>query len=1011
MVTCQEVLSPFRPSCPTCHDGGVTALGVLGPLLLEGEAGPVRIGSARQRRLLAALAAHLGRPVHVDRLVDLVWADDPPADPAGAVQTNVARLRRLLPGGIRLVTTPEGYRLDADRAIVDVTAFADHLAAAAALDDPAARRDRLSAALVLWRGWPYPELDHPALAPEITRLAELRAGATEQHAEALLEGGRVGEAVAEIEALVAAEPLRECAVGVLMRALVAAGRQGDALAAFARLRSRLADELGLDPSPPLRELERRVLRQDLVVPSASVASPGRPPPRPRLPISSFVGRDGAVTYVDGLLARHRIVTLCGPGGVGKTRLALHVAAAAAGRDDDGVLVVEFGEGGPGDVAAIVAAALRMADAGRTGGAAAFADRVVALLALRRRLLVLDNCEHVADEVAGLVEAICSGAPGVDLLVTSREPLRVDGERVVGVDPLGPDDAAALLVDRMRAAEPNPDGPDRLTPELVAEACRRLDGLPLALELAAPRAVVLGLDGLLHELDAPFPVLRGGRRAAARRHRSLRDVVEWSYGLLDDAQRALFERLSVFAGPVEPAAVDAVCGDAAALPDLVDRSLVVRRAGDTPTFGMLETLRAFGRTRLATDPSGLRLRARHATWAAGLAEEVAAARRGPGEVVALRRFDAHVPDLRRAHSWLCAHGPLDELLRLTVPIAELSYLRGRADLVLMLEETLRAACVLEPGSPVPTHPLLARLLGYHAHTLWQRGELDASECQALRALGVAAAAGEPAAARDGHEALANVHGFRGDLDAGRHHGRVALDLAVAADDADVAVLALTDLAIQSAYAGDHDASRRSEARLAELVGRTGSVTGRAFLAYTRGECRTERGDPEAARYLDEAVRVAEEAGLWFAAGIARHTLLTSAARVATDPAQALSSFGPLLHHWHGFGSWTQLWMALRALLETLSRLGRHREAAVLLGALRASPRAPRVFGADSARLQAVEVAARAALGAGFDACHAEGAALGDAEAFALAHGLARATPLPPDHRDRGVEPVPDRGAPA
>ena len=308
-------------------------------------------------------------------------------------------------------------------------------------------------------------------------------------------------------------------------------------------------------------------------------------------------------------------------------------------------------------------------------------------------------------------------------------------------------------------------------ELVAEVCRRLDHLPLALELAAARALPLGLPGLLAALETseePLRVLRGGRRAASPRHRSLRDVVAWSYGLLDEERRTLFDRLSVFVGPVDTAAVLAVCGGADALPDLVDRSLVVRHPGEPARFGMLETLRAFGRSRFAGDPASTRLRVRHAAWAARLADEVTEARRGSGELGAIRRFDAHLADLRRAHAWLCSHGPLDELLRLTVPIAELSYLRGRADLVLLLEETLRTAAALDPGQQVHgrAHPLLARLLGYHAHTWWQRGNLDLAERQARRAVAIAAESGDPTSARDGQEALANVLGFRGDLDAAR-----------------------------------------------------------------------------------------------------------------------------------------------------------------------------------------------------------------------------------------------------
>jgi predicted ATPase/DNA-binding SARP family transcriptional activator len=979
---------------------GVVALGVLGPLLLEGDAGPVRIGSLRQRRLLAALVANLGRSVDVARLADMVWADAVPADPAGAVQTNVTRLRRLLPGGIRLTTSPDGYRLDADRASVDVTAFVDHLAAAATLDDPVARRDRLGAALALWRGSPYPELDHHALAPEVAQLAELRAGAVQQHAEALLAAGRAAEAVAELVELVAAEPLREGAVGVLMQALVADGRQGDALAAFARLRSRLADELGLDPSPQLRELEQRVLRQELPVPGIPVAA--RPEPtartgasRQRVPLSSFVGRAADLARVVDAVRRCRVVSLCGPGGVGKTRLARHVAAVVVDRYGDGVLFVEFGEGGAADVEPLLAAALRLSD-GRAERSGSVADGIVEVLSVRNQLVVLDNCEHVCDEVATLVEAITAAAPGVDLLLTSREPVRVDGEQVLPVAPLEPGAAARLLVDRMQAGDPAaaPDPED----EHVAEVCRRLDHLPLALELAAARALPLGLPGLLDALETsaePLGVLRGGRRTASPRHRSLRDVVAWSYGLLDEERRTLFDRMSVFAGPVEYGAVVAVCGDAGVLPDLVDRSLVVRHPGEPARFGMLETLRAFGRSRFAGDPAAHRLRVRHAAWAARLADEVTEARRGSGESAAIRRFDAHLADLRRAHAWLCSHGPLDELLRLTVPIAELSYLRGRADLVLLLEETLRTAGVLDPDQQVHgrANPLLARLLGYHAHTWWQRGNLELAERQARRALAIATESGDPTSARDGQEALANVLGFRGDHDAARLAGERAYELAVAADDADVLAMVLMDLATQSAYAGRHDEAAGYETTFADLVERTGSVTGRALLAYVRGECRAEQGDPDATRYLEEAVAVAEEAELSFAAGVARHTLVTSSARAAGDPAAVLPTFGPLIDHWLGFGSWTQLWMAVRVLVETLSRLGCHREATVLLGALAASPRASRVYGSDSRRIDTVEVAARAALDDTFEDCRAEGAALGDVEAVALARRLTRSAAIP------------------
>lgn len=967
---CVEVLS----GPPTaCHDVSVAAVGVLGPLLVEGPAGPVTITASRQRRLLVALAAHPGQAVSADLLTELVW-ESVPGDPVGALQTAVSRLRRVLPPGPRIVTAADGYQLVADRSAIDVTAFTDELDAAGT------NPDRYARALTLWRGRPFADLDHPALHPEVARLVELRASAAERHGAALLGAGRAGEAVAALEALVVAEPLREAAVALLMRALVAAGRQGDALAAFARLRNVLADELGLDPSAELQTLEQQVLRRE-VAPTRTEVSPY--PSRsasPRLPVSSFVGRDGDVAAVADLLGRRRVVTVCGPGGVGKTRLALHVAASLADRYDDGVLVVELGSGGPGDVGPALAAALRLA---ADGGA--LIERIVDVLAVRRQLVLLDNCEHVADEAAALAEGVSQGAPAVDLLLTSREPLRVDGEQVVTIAPLALDAAVTLLAERLAAAgEASPQA------ELLPELCRRLDGLPLALELAAGRAATLGVRGLLGALDddGPIEVLRGGRRAAAARHRSLADVVAWSHGLLDDRQRELFEKLAVFAGAVERAAVAAVCDEVGALPDLVERSLVVRRPGDPDRFGMLDTLRAFGRAKLARDPRAGALRARHAAWAVSLADEVRADRRGPGEPAAVRRFDAHLPDLRRAHAWLCERGPVEDLLRLSTLFAELAYVRGRIDLARLAEDALAATGVGAPGEqPRTPHRRIPRLLGLLAASSWQRGDLDTAEARSQHAVALAEAFGDPTAAGQAHLALGVVATFRGDLPGSLRHCRRARELAQQADDAELEFSALAHSTIVEAYAGDRAAADRCEVELSAQEAALGSRTSRAWLDYARGELRAERGDPDSARHLAAAVQAAEEVDSGFVAGVARHTLLTSAAR-DSDPAAALPAFESLLDHWHGFGAWTQLWIAIRALVVALSRQQRHRDAAVLLGAMAASSRASNVFGPDSARLDAVRDAARVALGRELETAESEGAALGDQGAVALARRLTR-----------------------
>jgi len=982
---CQTPVGPRRPfhrRPDAATMSPVPAVAVLGPVLLEGV--PVR--SERQRRLLAALAARAPHGASADGLVEQVWPGAAPADPAGALQTVVARLRRILPPGVRIETLPTGYRLAAPRQEVDVSAFADMVAGGAL--DPAERLSRLDRALALWRGRPYADLDGPEAEPAAAALEALRADAVEQRAQVLLDLGRAAEAVATAEALVAEHPLREGGVALLARGLVGCGRQADAVAVLGALRRRLAEELGLDPSPELRRLESQVLRQEL----RSLPVPAPPGALP-VPVSSLVGRDDDLRCVGDLLGAWRVVTLCGPGGVGKTRLARHAAAAVAGRYPDGVVVVEFGRGGTEDVHPAVAAALRVAGP----GSEPVVDRLLTVLAVRRQLLVLDNCEHVVDEVAALVEAVVMAAPGVDVLATSREALRVDGEHVHPVRPLPEEQAVQLLQERVAAQDPH----TVLDGEPVARLCRRLDGLPLALELAAARVVALGVGGLLEALDSPEDgeVLAGGRRTAAPRHRSLREVVAWSHRLLEPRQKELFERLAVFAGPVERSAVAAVCGDASALPELVERSLVVRAPGTPARFGMLETLRSFGRSRLATDPHLPALRARHASWAVALAAEIEVQRRGPEEPAAVARFDDHLADLRRAHAWLCEHGPREELLRLSQVVGELAWLRGRVDLTQLVEQSLVATGVLDPATRAacpPEHPLAVRLLGLLATSGWQHGELDETEQWARAA--IAGIRNDPAAAGWAYEALANVHTFRGAVAAGHQAAATAVALGTVSGDLELQLTAVVDEVLAATYAGNDAAAADAETHLLRLAARLDSPTGRAWAAYACGERRAERASPDAEGFLRQAIAQAEVVDSSFVAGVARHTLLTSGLRRSAPAPRDLAELRSLIDTWHRLGAWTQLWFAMRALVEVLVRVGRPVEGAVLLGAVRAGGRAPRAFGADSAREAATEGLLREMLGPEADEHLAVGARLGHAEAIALAfrvsHPSGDQVPTPP-----------------
>jgi predicted ATPase/DNA-binding SARP family transcriptional activator len=945
------------------HHVPVILLAVLGPLELCGPDGaPVPVTSLRQRRLLAALCLQRGTPVAVDVLAEHVWGDEQPADPAAALQTNVARLRRILPPGVELVTGPGSYRLVVDRGALDVTAFEDALA-----------ERRPEDALAVWRGRPYVELDGDTVAAEASRLGELRSAAVEARAEALLGAGRAAEAAAALEALVGDEPLREAAVALLMRALVAAGRQSDALRAFTRLRTALAEQLGIEPSAALRALEEQILRQELTT------LPVPPPARMPVPVSSFVGRGEEVRQVTALLSSSRVVTVCGPGGVGKTRLARHVAHGVADRYADGVVVVDLATSTTLDeVTTTVAAALRVT----ASPDAPLTDRIVEVLGVRRRLLLLlDDCEHVAEPVAHLVEAVITQTHGVDVLATSREPLRVDGEHVVPLAPLPPRDAASLLRDRIRAAAPDAlvDGVDDA---VLVELAASLDGLPLALELAAARVPALGLAGLADALDEPLDILRQGRRTAEPRHRSLRDTVEWSYELLTEPERELFLAMSVFAGMVDAEAVADVCLDecspsraGGALADLVDRSLVVVAPGPPSRYGMLTTIRSYGRGLLAASRRGVELRARHAAWAVGLVGWLRDAQVGPDEPAAARRLDENVAELARALAWLSEHGRIDDVLAMGMVLAPAAYERMRADLARMVDDVLAVVGEVR-------HPLTPRVLGTAAALRWQRGDLAGAEAQSLQALRIAEDVGAESG-RDAEQVLSNVAMFRVDLDAARAHGARALELALRAGDRAVAASVHIDMAMIEAYLGDPDAGAAHLAAGSAIAEELGSPRLRGWSAYVAGETVVESDPAAAAPHLERAVGIASSIDATFLATVGRHTLLTSAGRSGDVGLDALAG---LVDDWHRAGTWTQLWVAVRALIDSASRQGRHEDVARLLGAHGASTRAAPPFGPDQERLTAAEAAARAVLGDAFDERYGEGAALGDDGAVALAHRL-------------------------
>ncbi|MEU6985696.1 BTAD domain-containing putative transcriptional regulator [Streptomyces sp. NPDC046324] len=526
---------------------------VLGPCqAVPADGREARLGGARLRALLAALAAAGGRGVRTGQLIELIWEDDPPGDGSEALQALVGRLRRVL-GRDAVVSLTGAYRIAAEPEDVDLYVF-ERLAAEGAAALAAGEAERaarlLDDALGLWRGPALADLPGRDGDPLVVRVEQRHAQARRDRLAAAVALGQAGTALPSLEALAAEHSMDEPLQALRIRALRAAGRTAEALEAYEAVRTLLADRLGTDPGSELRALHAELL--------AGETSEARPPLRLPARLTSFVGRGSEVEALVAEVAERRLVTLLGPGGVGKTRLALEAAEGVAEREPDGVRIAELASvREESDVADAVLTALGGRETQLWGGAARDAlTRIVEYCASRRLLLLLDNCEHVVGAAAELVEQVLARCPGVTVLATSREPLGVPGEFVRAVEPLPQHTALRLLADRGAAARPGFDPAG--DPEACAEICRRLDGLPLAIELAAARLRLLSPRQVADRLDDRFRLLTSGARTVLPRQQTLRAVVDWSWDLLTEPERAVLRRMSVFSGGCDLSAAEAVC---------------------------------------------------------------------------------------------------------------------------------------------------------------------------------------------------------------------------------------------------------------------------------------------------------------------------------------------------------------------------------------------------------------------------------------------------------------------
>ncbi|GAA3467341.1 BTAD domain-containing putative transcriptional regulator [Nonomuraea roseola] len=874
--------------------------GVLGPLEVRTSDGrPVLVRETRVRTLLTALLVHRGQAVSVDRLIDVLWGDAPPANDVRTLRSKISLLRRTLedaePGGRDLIESQApGYALRVEDDALDAGRFETLLRRARTVSgDPRAKARLLGQATRLWRGTTAfaDHADEEFVRAEARRLEEHRLAALEELAEARLQLGEHTLLAGELADLVAAHPLRERLRAAHVRALYLAGRQDEALASLGELRDRLRDDLGLDPGRELAELHQAILRQDIAL--VPPAPEGVPPGNLPAPLTDLIGRAEEVRRIEALLASKRLVTLTGAGGVGKTRLALEAAARRVEEFADGVWLVELATAHTAvDVHEALAAVLGLRD-DLHAPVRSLPSQLADALASRNMLLVLDNCEHVVEPVADLAARLLRAAPALRVLATSQEPLAVAGEQLWPVAPLdlpGPDadrvehsNAVRLFVARATAAAPG----FRLQPDnaqAVATICHRLDGIPLALEMAAARVRLMPVADLAARLDDRFQVLTATLRATPARQRTLRATIDWSWSLLGQPEQIVLRRLAACADGCTLEAAETVCADERVRRDdvldllgrLGDRSLVIQQNG---RYRLLESVAAYCTERLAEagDKDDQRTRDRHLAHYVDFAEHADAHLRGREQRLWLQRLEAEAANVRAALAHAVRRDFADAALRLVNALAWFWFLRGR------FTEARRSLDLALSTGGDPERKAAARA--------WRAGMslllLDTPETDGRAVLQLYDTIADPAG-------QARARWFIALGRAGYGDPRATLELADRAHagfdglgDRWGAAAALSVRAEVLLYQGELDHARADARQAKALFHELGDGWGQLQAAYILGDLSEMTGDYDGAEHLrQEGHLLAHDLELWndaskMLARLGRTALLTGDLDRAVD----------------------------------------------------------------------------------------------------------------------------------
>ena len=1008
---------------------------------LIGADGPVGVGGPRQELLLAALLARRRQVVGLDALEEVLWADEPPRTARSTLQTSVSKLRRLIGDqpGTALLARGSGYILEVPPEEVDADRFEAELAAARRIApvDPSEAFDRFDRAIGLWFGSAFGvHANQPLILPEATRCEELKLQAIEDRNDLRLSVGRMGDVISELEGLTTLEPLRERMWSQLMVALHRTGRQAEALRVADSYRRHLRDELGLDPSAAFVGVERSVVadepeqlgvtglasapserdvveshvaERDVIGPhlvehqaaEPQVLEPTTGHASPRgsrrlLPSTglALIGRESTLDELESVVATSRLITLTGPGGVGKSTLAVEVARRLGPEFRDGVRMVEFAP--LADEDSVVAAVAQAVDAERRFERS-LTQAVVDVLSTQDILLMLDNCEHLVTGVAALVTDIVRWCPQVTIIATSREPLGLAGEVVhtvapltVPADPNAPiaeltgNPAVEVFVTRARQSASwfeltHADA------TAVAELCIQLDGLPLALELAASRMSSMTPRELLDRMNERF-VLLGGGTGRTPRHRTLADVVRWSYALLDERNRSLFARLSVFAGGFDIEAAESACAGggieaeevAGVLASLADRSLVVATPSDGRfRYTMLETIRSFAADRLAEQADPVAVHRSHVRTFAERAQAGRTGLDGPDESQWAAMFDRDNGNFRVAVNTAISLGDVDAALRLVVSVAEAGSRSIRYEVIDWTRQVVNAPQALDH----PLGPTALAILGYGSFI---RGELDTAISYGEQAIQLREQLNvDPCGMPE--RVLGNAHFYLGDRDVAVQHIAKFAEITreFGTNGRHAHALYMHSVA-QTSVGNLHQGEQLANEALA-VAAQAGSATARSQASYAAGLALAHSNRAKAIEHLEQSAGLAESVGnRWMQSFALTESLWLRA--LGGDSVGALSGYREVVETWFRGGDWANQWLSLRHLAGILASLGHDENAAVLAGAVEAAgaesalPFAP----ADADELNQLHVALSDRMGDGeFARLRESGARLRDDAAIAVA----------------------------